>query len=131
MILRRSPVGNATEGVPYRPSCPADRSSVLINPFPIIWMTMTRSTKSLAEGLEQALAELPMFDVHTHLVGGRLGARGLHDILLYHMVISDLYAAGCPSGARLMQYPGWPSQEEAHARIEEAFHRMDKYVFNA
>lgn len=81
---------------------------------------MTSSTKSLAEDLEQALAELPMFDVHTHLVGGRLGARGLHDILLYHMVISDLYAAGCPTGARLTQYPGWPSQEEAHARIEEA-----------
>ena len=51
----------------------------------------------LAVDLEQALAEMPMFDVHTHLVGGKLGARGLHDILLYHMVISDLYAAGCPA----------------------------------
>jgi len=81
---------------------------------------MTISPKSLAEDLEQALADLPIFDVHTHLVGGRLGARGLHDILLYHMVVSDLYAAGCPSGARLTQYPGWPSREEAHARIQEA-----------
>ena len=61
-----------------------------------------------------------MFDVHTHLVGGRLGARGLHDILLYHMVVSDLYAAGCPSGARLTQYPGWPTAGEAHPRIDEA-----------
>ncbi len=61
-----------------------------------------------------------MFDVHTHLVGGHLGARGLHDILLYHMVVSDLYAAGCRSGARLTQYPGWPTQEEAHQRITEA-----------
>ncbi len=69
---------------------------------------------------EHALAELPLFDVHTHLVGGRLGARGLHDILLYHMVISDLYAAGCPSGARLTQYPGWPDPAEAQRRIEEA-----------
>ena len=59
--------------------------------------------------LEDALAEIPVFDVHTHLVGGKLGARGLHDALLYHMVISDLYAAGCPSGNRLSQYPGWPT----------------------
>ncbi len=79
---------------------------------------MTR--EDLVLDLERSLAELPMFDVHTHLVGGRLGARGLHDILLYHMVVSDLYAAGCPSGARLTQYPGWPGQAEAHARIEEA-----------
>ncbi len=70
--------------------------------------------------LETALAEVPILDVHTHLVGGRLAARGLHDILLYHMVVSDLYSAGCPSGARLTQYPGWPSPAEAQARIAEA-----------
>src|SRR5215510_5189334 len=70
--------------------------------------------------VEEALAEVPVLDIHTHLVGGRLGARGLHDVLLYHMVVSDLYAAGCPSGSRLTQYPGWPSQEEAHARLQEA-----------
>ena len=74
----------------------------------------------LAHELELALAEIPVFDVHTHLVGGKLGARGLHDILLYHMVVSDLYAAGCPSGARLSQYPLWPSRDEAHARLAEA-----------
>jgi len=61
-----------------------------------------------------------MFDVHTHLVGGHLGARGLHDILLYHMVISDLYAAGAPSGERLTQFPGLPTPEEAHQRLAEA-----------
>jgi glucuronate isomerase len=76
--------------------------------------------QNLLPDLEQALAEMPMFDVHTHLVGGKLGARGLHDILLYHMVVSDLYAAGCPSGARLTQYPGFPSREEAHERLNEA-----------
>jgi glucuronate isomerase len=70
--------------------------------------------------LEEALADVPMLDAHTHLVGGRLGARGLHDIVLYHMHISDLYAAGCPSGARLTQYPVWPGREEAHARLQEA-----------
>ncbi len=70
--------------------------------------------------LEAAVAELPVMDVHTHLVGGNLGAKGLHDVLLYHMVISDLYSAGCPSGARLTQYPGWPDRREARQRIQEA-----------
>src|SRR3954465_795286 len=74
----------------------------------------------MATELEPALADVPILDVHTPLVGGRLAARGLHDILLYHMVISDLYAAGCPSGARLTQFPGWPGEAEAHARIAEA-----------
>ena len=69
--------------------------------------------------LESALAEVPILDIHTHLVGGKLAARGLHDILLYHMVVTDLYAAGCPSGARLTQFPGWPTEDEAHARIRE------------
>ncbi len=78
------------------------------------------NTPQLAPDLEAALAEVPVLDIHTHLVGGRLGARGLHDVLLYHMVVSDLYAAGCPSGSRLTQYPGWPTREEAHARLAEA-----------
>src|SRR5438552_12072193 len=72
------------------------------------------------DDLEIALAEIPVLDVHTHLLGGRLGARGLHDVLLYHMVISDLYSAGCPRGARLTQCAEWPSQKEAHERIEQA-----------
>src|SRR5678816_901471 len=70
--------------------------------------------------LESALAEVPMLDIHTHLVGGKLGARGLHDVLLYHMVVSDLYAAGCPTGARLTQYPAWPTEKEASGRIKQA-----------
>lgn len=72
------------------------------------------------EDIYSALTEIPLIDAHTHLSDGKLGARGLHDIILYHMSISDLYAAGCPSGSRLTQYPGWPSQAEAHSRIEEA-----------
>ena len=75
---------------------------------------------ALTRELEFALGEIPMLDIHTHLVGGRLGARGLHDVLLYHMVVSDLYAAGCPSGARLSQFPEWPDKKEAHARLQEA-----------
>ncbi len=75
------------------------------------------------------ISELPLLDAHTHLVGGKLGARGLHDILLYHMAVSDLYAAGCPSGSRLTCYPDWPSDEEASSRITEALPYL-KYVRN-
>lgn len=78
------------------------------------------SRQATLSRLESGLASIPVIDIHTHLVGGKLGARGLHDILLYHMVVSDLYAAGCPNGARLTQYPGWPDVGEAHLRIEEA-----------
>ena len=83
----------------------------------------------LVEELCDELAQVPVIDVHTHLVGGRLGARGLHDIVLYHMAASDLYAAGCPTGARLTEYPGWPTKDEAHARIREALPYF-KYVRN-
>ena len=69
---------------------------------------------------------MPVLDVHTHLCGARLTARGLHDVLLYHMVVSDLYSAGCPSGARLTQFPAWPSREEAHRRIQEALPYVPK-----
>ena len=78
------------------------------------------ASEGLVEELFEGLCAVPLMDAHTHLVGGRLSARGLHDILLYHMAVSDLYAAGCPNGARLTQYPGWPSVVEAHRRIKEA-----------
>src|SRR5262245_5417123 len=75
---------------------------------------------NLQRDLEAGLAEMPILDVHTHLSGGRLAARGLHDIMLYHMVVSDLYGAGCPSGKRLTEFPNWPDRAEAQQRIEEA-----------
>jgi len=68
----------------------------------------------------EALGSVPFLDGHTHLVGGELAARGLHDVLLYHMSVSDLYAAGCPSGKRLTEFPGRPDKAEAHGRIREA-----------
>jgi hypothetical protein len=80
---------------------------------------------SLVLDLECALADMPWLDVHTHLVGGKLGARGLHDILLYHMVVSDLFAAGCPAGNRLTQYPRWADEKEASRRIQEAIPFLD------
>ncbi len=78
------------------------------------------TTSNLNSDLFEGLCSLPLLDAHTHLVDGKLGARGLHDVLLYHMAVSDLYAAGCPEGARLTEYPGWPSKEEARTRIEQA-----------
>ena len=78
------------------------------------------NTAIAIERLEDALAEVPVLDVHTHLCGAKLAAQGLHDVLLYHMLVTELYAAGCPSGARLTQFPNWPSTQEAHARIQEA-----------
>ena len=78
------------------------------------------ASATIVEDLEQALAEVPIIDIHTHLIGGKLAARGLHDVLLYHMVISDLYAAGCPSGKRLTEFPDFPTEREAQSRIEEA-----------
>lgn len=84
---------------------------------------------SLTDSLEHALSAVPILDVHTHLCGAKLAARGLHDILLYHMIVSDLYSAGCPSGARLTQFPNWASKKEAHQRIEEALPYL-RYIQN-
>jgi hypothetical protein len=87
------------------------------------------ANNALFHEISEGLSTIPLLDAHTHLVDGKLGARGLHDILLYHMAVSDLYGAGCPTGARLTEYPGWPSVEEAHKRIKEALPYL-KYVQN-
>jgi glucuronate isomerase len=73
--------------------------------------------KTLVLTLEDALAETPVLDPHTHLDAAHLAARGLHDIVLYHMVISDLASAGCPSRARL---PEDPDAAESERRLLEA-----------
>ena len=78
------------------------------------------NTNTLTCQILEFLDNLPIYDVHTHLIGGKLGATGLHDLLLYHMVISELYAAGCPSGNRLTQFPAFPDEGEATHRIQEA-----------
>ena len=67
--------------------------------------------KQLVDHLTEGLAEIPLLDIHTHLDAAHLSARGLHDMLLYHMVISDLASAGCPSRGRLSEDP-----DEAEAR---------------
>ena len=81
---------------------------------------------SLIRTLEDGLAAIPALDCHTHLDASHLSARGLHDVLLYHMVISDLYSAGCPNGSRLSEHP---DESEAHGRLAEAIPYL-KYIQN-
>ena len=71
----------------------------------------------ITKEIYKKLSEIQLFDVHTHMDASHLSARGLHDILLYHMVISDLYSAGCPDGARLSESP---DEAEVEYRIERA-----------
>ncbi len=79
------------------------------------------SIETLTEKLGASLAEVPILDAHTHMDAKHLVARGLDDVMLYHMVISDLYSAGCPDGARLSE---WPSEEERTNRIQRALPYM-------
>ena len=51
--------------------------------------------RSVFEDLRQGLAETPMLDAHTHLTGGRMSARGLHDVL------SIIGGSGGPPGGFL------------------------------
>lgn len=69
------------------------------------------------QDIYEMLKRVPMIDIHTHIDVSHAAARGLHDVLLYHMVVSDLYSAGCPSSDRLDEYAG---EEEINRRIEEA-----------
>ena len=82
--------------------------------------------RKLSLVLEEGLAEVPLLDVHTHLDAAHLSARGLHDILLYHMVISDLTSAGCPTPARLSDNP---EEAEVEARVTEALPYL-QYIQN-
>jgi hypothetical protein len=76
-------------------------------------MDIARLTQTLVEGL----AEIPLLDVHTHLDAGHLSARGLDDVLLYHMLVSELGSAGCPTQARLSEDP---DSAEVESRLAEA-----------
>ncbi len=73
--------------------------------------------KNILKTLTEKINNISAIDIHTHLNSSHLSARGLHDILLYHMVISDLYSAGCPSGSRLSEDP---DEKEKEHRIKEA-----------
>ena len=81
---------------------------------------------SFTRMLEEGLAEIPALDCHSHIDASHLSARGLHDVLLYHMVISDLYSAGCPNGSRLSEHP---DENEVRRRLSEAIPYL-KYIQN-
>ena len=72
--------------------------------------------------LDEQIKKIPILDVHTHLDSAHMSARGLHDVLLYHMVVSDLYSAGCPSGHRV-------AEGEEGARLQEAIPYL-RYIQN-
>jgi len=80
----------------------------------------------IAAILEEGLTYIPLLDAHTHIDADHLSARGLHDILLYHMVISDLVSAGCPSRSRLSEEP---DDAEIEARLSEAIPYV-RYIQN-
>ena len=67
--------------------------------------------------LAEKINNISAIDAHTHFDASHLSAHGLHDIMLYHMVISDFYSAGCPNGARFSEDP---DEQEKTLRIENA-----------
>ena len=76
---------------------------------------------SIVRDLEGDLAEIPALDIHTHLTCGKLAARAACTTCSCTTWCSRSFMPpDVPSGARLTQYPGWPTREEAHSRIKEA-----------
>jgi len=67
--------------------------------------------------MRETLRQTKLIDAHTHIYADFPAARGIADILLYHMVVSDLYSAGCPSGTRLSNRP---TEDEVERRVTEA-----------
>ncbi len=68
------------------------------------------------EKIFSILSECPKVDIHTHLTADRLMARGLDNILLYHMVNSELYAAGSPCSERVSD-----NRDEQEAEIQLSY----------
>ncbi|NSW83156.1 MAG: hypothetical protein HPY90_07760 [Syntrophothermus sp.] len=87
---------------------------------------MSCNFEKLVCELEEGLSAIPILDVHTHLDAEHLSARGLHDILLYHMVKTDLLAAGCPDGERLSEDP---DEAEVYQRLRNAIPYL-RYIRN-
>ena len=67
--------------------------------------------------LYDKLCNIPLMDVHTHMDASHICARDISDVALYHMVVSDLYSAGCPDGMRMSENP---TNSEIEYRMERA-----------
>ncbi|MCL1855328.1 MAG: hypothetical protein FWF86_06300 [Clostridia bacterium] len=74
-------------------------------------------TQVRREEVLKGILTLPALDAHTHVDARHLTARGLHDVLLYHMIVSELYSGGCPDGERLSEEP---DEAEISYRMERA-----------
>ena len=90
------------------------------------WFYKGEKTMELQNRIFQELMQMPTTDLHTHIRVDVPVARGLADIMLYHMIITELYSAGCPDGARLSNYP---TEEECEYRITRAIPYL-KYIKN-
>ncbi len=90
------------------------------------WQKASTMNDRVRQALVEGIESIPLLDIHTHLDASHLAARGLHDILLYHMLISDLVSAGCPDRGRLSENP---DQAETRSRLEEAIPYL-RYIQN-
>lgn len=59
--------------------------------------------RALVDRVYEEMNKIPLFDTHTHIDASHIAARDISDVCLYHMVISDLYSAGCPDGMRMSE----------------------------
>jgi len=74
------------------------------------------SGRDLRASILDQLLPMPLYDIHSHLEGDAPAALGLHDILLYHMVVSDLRCAGCPDAGRIGDRRGTDQVRERLSR---------------
>ena len=67
--------------------------------------------------LTETINAISAIDAHTHLDASHLSARGLHDIMLYHMVVSELYTAlrfAAPVRKRINNKRKYRNQDQYH-----------------
>lgn len=78
--------------------------------------------KPLVQKLFDDISKIELIDMHSHIDAAHPCARGLDDVLLYHMVITELYSAGCPDGERM------PDGIDVGYDEEYALYRLERAV---